>query len=90
MQINNPNNCIIEEFYRYPTSVVHRIVEYDEGFRKGYSSYRDEDIKELFDALLNVLFLRNDSIYTIKIFFACQISIDAFLKYLGHIALEIF
>ena len=48
----NPDAFVIEEFYRYPTCVIHRIVEYDEGFHKGYKSYSDDDIKELFDNLL--------------------------------------
>lgn len=48
----NPDAFVIEEFYKYPTCVSHRIVEYDEGFHKGSLSYSDDDIKELFDTLL--------------------------------------
>ena len=38
----------VKEFYSYPTSIVNRIAEYDEGFHPG----GDEEIKELFDILL--------------------------------------
>lgn len=42
------DNFDIKEFYRYPTCVVYRIAEYDEGFHPG----GDDNIKELFDVLL--------------------------------------
>jgi hypothetical protein len=58
----NPDAFVVEEFYKYPTCVIHRIAEYDEkdtlqskasdGFHKGSLSYSDDDIKELFDNLL--------------------------------------
>ena len=41
----------IKEFYRYPTAVVRRIVEWDEGFHKN-STNNVEDVKDLFDDLL--------------------------------------
>lgn len=44
----NPSNFEIVEFYTYPTTVVNRLVEWDEGFHPG----GDEDIKDLFDDLL--------------------------------------
>lgn len=47
----NPNDFEIKEFYRYPTTVVRRIVEWDEGFHKN-SPDNVEDVKDLFDDLL--------------------------------------
>lgn len=41
----------IKEFYYYPTCVVYRIAEWDEGFHKGYSGL-NEDVKDLFHELL--------------------------------------
>jgi len=46
------NNFVIEEFYKYPTTVIHRIVEYDEGFHKSNPRMQDDEVKELFDDLL--------------------------------------
>lgn len=48
---NNVDFFEIKEFYTYPTTVVHRIVEWDEGFHINRPG-NDEDIKELFNALL--------------------------------------
>jgi len=53
MQIDwNPDAFVVEEFYKYPTCVVHRIVEYDEGFHKNDPRKQDDKVKELFDNLL--------------------------------------
>jgi hypothetical protein len=53
MQIASlPDNFIIEEFYKYPTTVIHRIVEYDEGFHENNPGMQDDEVKELFDDLL--------------------------------------
>ena len=43
----------VKEFYRYPTTVVHRIVEWDEGFYKN-SPDLCEYVKDLFGDLLKV------------------------------------
>ena len=45
------SNFDVKEFYHYPTAVVHRIVEWDEGFHKGAPGL-DEDVKDLFNDLL--------------------------------------
>lgn len=45
----NADDFDIKEFYRYPTCVVYRIAEYDEGFHPG----GNEDVKNLFNALLS-------------------------------------
>ena len=44
----------IKEFYKYPTCVVHRIVEWDEGFHKN-SPDNVEDVKDLFEDLFNIV-----------------------------------
>jgi hypothetical protein len=49
----NPNDFEIKEFYRYPTTVVRRIVEWDEGFHKN-SPDNVEDVKDLFEALFKI------------------------------------
>lgn len=46
--INKHKNFEVKEFYRYPTAVIHRIVEWDEGFYPG----GNEDVKNLFNKLL--------------------------------------
>lgn len=43
----------IKEFYRYPTCVVHRIVEFDNGFHKN-SPNNVEDVKDFFEEILKV------------------------------------
>ena len=43
----------VKEFYKYPTTVVHRIVEWDEGFHEGAPDLC-EDVKILFEELLKV------------------------------------
>jgi len=47
--INKSKYFKVKEFYRYPTTVTHRIVEWDEGFHPG----GNEDVKNLFNALLS-------------------------------------
>ena len=44
-------NFDVKEFYHYPTAVVHRSVEWDEGFHEGAPGL-DEDVKDLFNDLL--------------------------------------
>lgn len=48
-----PDDFEVKEFYRYPTTVVYRIVEWDEGFHKN-SPNNVEDVKDLFEELLKV------------------------------------
>ena len=50
--LNDPEDFKVLEFYRYPTAVVRRIVEYDNGFH-ATSPDNVEDVKDLFDELLN-------------------------------------
>jgi len=45
------DNFEVKEFYHYPTAVVHRLVEFDEGFHKNRHN-NDEDVKDLFNELL--------------------------------------
>lgn len=45
------DNFEVKEFYHYPTAVVHRLVEFDEGFHKNRDN-NDEDVKDLFNDLL--------------------------------------
>ena len=45
------SNFDVKEFYHYPTAVVHRIVEWDEGFHEGAPGL-DEEVKDLFNDLL--------------------------------------
>lgn len=45
------DNFEVKEFYHYPTAVVHRLVEFDEGFHKNRHN-NDEDVKDLFNDLL--------------------------------------
>jgi len=47
----NINNFEILEFYSYPTTIVHRMVEYDEGFHKN-SPDNVEDVKDFFEDVL--------------------------------------
>ena len=42
----------IKKFYMYPTSVVYRLAQYDEGFYEGHSDCLDGDVKEFFNELL--------------------------------------
>lgn len=51
--LNDPEDFKVLEFYRYPTAVVRRIVEYDNGFHEG-SPDNVEDVKDLFEELLKV------------------------------------
>lgn len=51
--LNNPENFKVLEFYYYPTVVIRRIVEYDDGFHAN-SPHNDEDVKDLFEELLKV------------------------------------
>ena len=52
MQISfSLDNFEVKEFYHYPTAVVHRLVEFDEGFHKNRHN-NDEDVKDLFNELL--------------------------------------
>lgn len=44
----NSHEFEIKEFYSYPTAVVDRIAEWDEGFHPG----GEEDVKDLFNVLL--------------------------------------
>jgi hypothetical protein len=48
---NDIDNFEVKEFYYYPTAVVERIVEWDEGFHEGRPGL-DEDVKDLFNDLL--------------------------------------
>jgi len=50
----NSKDFEIKEFYRYPTTVVHRIVEWDEGFHKN-SPDNVEDVKDLFEDLFKIV-----------------------------------
>lgn len=47
----NSKDFEVKEFYGYPTTVVYRIVEWDEGFHKN-SPNNIEDVKDLFNDLL--------------------------------------
>lgn len=49
----NVDNFKIIEFYHYPTTVVHRLVEWDEGFHEGARDL-NEDVKYLFNDLLKI------------------------------------
>ncbi len=49
----NSDDFEVKEFYKYPTTVVRRIVEWDEGFHKN-SRNNVEDVKNLFDDLLKI------------------------------------
>jgi len=49
--LNKPEDFKVLEFYYYPTSVVRRIVEYDNGFHTD-SPNNVKDIKDLFEELL--------------------------------------
>ena len=49
----NPTDFEVKEFYYYPTCVVYRISEWDEGFHKN-SPKLNEDIKDLFESLLEL------------------------------------
>ena len=51
--LNDPEDFKVLEFYRYPTAVVRRIVEYDNGFH-ATSPDNVEDVKDLFEELLKV------------------------------------
>ena len=51
--LNRSDEFEVKEFYRYPTTVVHRIVEWDEGFHEGAPDLC-EDVKDLFNDLLKV------------------------------------
>ena len=51
--LNNPENFKVLEFYHYPTAVVRRIVEYDNGFHTN-SPHNVVDVKKLFEELLKV------------------------------------
>ncbi len=51
--LNDPEDFKVVEFYRYPTAVVRRIVEFDTGFHKN-SPDNVEDVKDLFEELLKV------------------------------------
>ena len=51
------DNFEVKEFYSYPTTVVNRIAEWDEGFHAGAHGL-NEDVKELFDILLEDAELR--------------------------------
>ena len=51
--LNNPEDFKVLEVYRYPTAVVRRIVEYDNGFHVN-SPNNVEDVKDLFEELLKV------------------------------------
>ena len=46
--ISSSDKFKIKEFYCYPTTVIHRIVEWDEAFHPG----GDKDVKKLFNILL--------------------------------------
>lgn len=46
------DNFELKEFYQYPTTVIHRIVEFDEGFHAN-SPDNVEDVKELFLELID-------------------------------------
>ena len=47
----NASDFEVKEFYHYPTTVCHRLAEWDEGFHKGAPDL-NEDIKDLFEELL--------------------------------------
>mgnify|MGYP003309981564 CR=1 FL=1 len=49
----NPEDFEVKEFYMYPTSVLHRIVEFDNGFHEN-SPNNVEDVKDFFEEILNV------------------------------------
>ena len=49
--LNDPEDFKVVEFYRYPTAIVRRIVEFDVGFHKN-SPDNVEDVKDLFETLL--------------------------------------
>jgi len=51
--LNDPEDFEVKEFYHYPTAVVRRIVEYDNGFHND-SPDNVEDVKDLFKELLKV------------------------------------
>lgn len=51
--LNDPEDFKILEFYKYPTAVIHRIVEFDTGFHDK-SPDNVEDVKDLFEELLKV------------------------------------
>lgn len=48
----DPDNFVVEEFYKYPTCVIHRIVEYAEGSLNSHRERADHTVKSLFDDLL--------------------------------------
>ena len=48
----DPTNFEIKEFYCYPTTVIERIVEWDEGFHEGAPGM-NEDVKDLFNDLID-------------------------------------
>ena len=48
----DPANFEIKKFYCYPTTVVERIVEWDEGFHEGAPGM-NEDVKDLFNDLID-------------------------------------
>lgn len=51
--LNDPEDFKVIEFYRYPTCIVRRIVEFDNGFHEG-SPDNVEDVKDLFEELLKI------------------------------------
>ena len=51
--LNRSDKFEVKAFYRYPTTIVHRIVEWDEGFHKNNPDLC-EDVKYLFEELLKV------------------------------------
>ena len=51
--LNNPEDFTVIEFYKYPTTVIRRIVEFDTGFHDK-SPDNVEDVKDLFEELLKV------------------------------------
>lgn len=46
----DPTDFKVTEFYTYPTTVVYRINEYDEGFHPG----GDEDVRDFFNEMLKI------------------------------------
>lgn len=51
--LNNPEDFKVVEFYSYPTCVINRIVEFDNGFHDD-SPDNVEDVKDFFEELLKV------------------------------------
>ena len=80
MQISfSLDNFEIKEFYHYPTCVVNRIAEWDEGFHKGYSGL-DEDVKDLFNKLLE----KTEQLLSKKHLMDNKIAIKVVYKPTGH------